>query len=316
MSRRFYLNDCLPANVQNGANVITLFRDMVSDYREMHKNQALGLEPSWVMSDSVNNVMLCGVALRDILTQLKSTERELYGYASRLVTSGIQIAYEEEQLADDPELQLIFEFNGRDAHNLLVAQKLNMIAASLLVEKPLAANKLQLVYTDPTTDNQTKEEIDNWFVDKTAGVENTAFIVQMLTPPLPPKTQPLDRLIAILGQHGSVQYSDEFKKDWDRLGAGVQKLIVKRFEVAIDAGLLFPANDNNMDIVKPDQKDKTSKVHELRQKGDGFRVYFECDANAIYLALYGTKVYHHGADQDADFRIAKTVVERMRKGVG
>lgn len=71
-----------------------------------------------------------------------------------------------------------------------------------------------------------------------------------------------------------------------------------------------------MDIVKPDQKDKTSKVHELRQKGDGFRVYFECDANAIYLALYGTKVYHHGANQDADFRIAKTVVERMRKGVG
>ena len=261
-------------------------------------------------------MIVCLQTYRIILTQLKSTERELYGYASRLVTSGIQVTYVEDQLAEDIELQQTYEFNGRDAHNLLVAQKLNMIAASLLVENALAANKLQLVYTDPTTGDQSKKEVDNWFVDKTAGVGNTAVIIQMLTPQLPPKIQPLDRLIALLGQHGSVQYSDEFKKDWDRLGTEVQKLIVKRFEVAINAGLLFPANDNNMDIVKPDPKDKTSKVHELRQKGDGFRVYFECDANAIYLALYGTKVYHHGADQDADFRIAKTVVARMRKGVG
>lgn len=314
MSRRFYLNDCLPAQVQNGTNVVALFRGMVMDYREMHKNRTLGLEPLWIMSDSVNNVILCGVTLKDILVQLKTTEHELYGYASRLVTSGALIAYEEEQLADDIELQQNFEFNGRSAHNLLVAQKRNMIVASPLVENALCANKFQLVYTAPVTGNQTKKEIDNWYVDNTSGVGNTAVIIQILTPPLPSKSQPLERLIAMLGQYGTVQYSDEFKKDWDKLGIEIQKLIVKRFEVAINAGLLYPANDKNMDIVKSDQKDKTSKVHELRQKGDGFRVYFECDADAIYLALYATKVYHHGADQDADFRIAKTVVERMRKG--
>lgn len=313
MNRRFYLNDCLPAQVQNGTDVVNLFRDMVLDYRDMHKNQALGLEPLWMMSDSVNNVTLCGVALKDVLAQLKKTEHELYGYASRLVTSGALIAYEEDQLADDVELQQNFEFNGRNAHNLLVAQKCNMIVASPFVENELCVNKLQLVYTAPVTGVQTKKEIDNWYVDKKSGIENTAFIIQILTPPLPSKEQPLERLTALLGKNGKVRYSDMFKKDWDKLGIEIQKLIVKRFEVAINAGLLYPANDKNMDIVKPDQKDKTSKVHELRQKGDGFRIYFECDVDAIYIALYATKGYHHGADQEADFRIAKSMVECMRK---
>ena len=82
MSRRFYLNDSLPAQVQNGTDVVKLFRNMVADYRDMHRNAALDLEPSWVMSNVVDNVMLCGVSLRNALTQLKITDRELCGYAS------------------------------------------------------------------------------------------------------------------------------------------------------------------------------------------------------------------------------------------
>lgn len=315
MSRRFYLNDCLPAQVQNGTDVVKLFRNMVADYRDMHRNAALDLEPSWVMSNVVDNVMLCGVSLRNALTQLKITDRELCGYASRLVTNSPLISYEEQQMTDDAELQMNFEFNGRNAHNLVVAQKLDMIAASLPVENTLCVNHLSLLYTDPTSGEQIQRNIDNWYVGNQAGVGNTAIIVQMLTPPLPPKSQPMDRLTALLEQHGTVKYSKEFMKDWDRLGLEKQKLIVGRFEDALNAGLLFPANSNNMDIVKPDQKDKTSKVHELRQKGDGFRVYLGCDKSAIYIALYGTKTYHHGADQEADFRLAKTIVERMRKGI-
>ena len=315
MSRRFYLNDCLPAQVQNGTDVVKLFRNMVADYRDMHRNAALDLEPSWVMSNVVDNVTLCGVSLRNALAQLKITDRELCGYASRLVTNSPLISYEEQQMTDDAELQLNFEFNGRDAHNLVVAQKLDMIAASLPVENALCVNHLSLLYTDPTSGEQIQRDIDNWYVGNQAGVGNTAIIVQMLTPPLPSKSQPMDRLTALLEQHGTVKYSKEFMKDWDRLGLEKQKLIVGRFEDALNAGLLFPANSNNMDIVKPDQKDKTSKVHELRQKGDGFRVYLECDKSAIYIALYGTKTYHHGADQEADFRLAKTIVERMRKNI-
>lgn len=315
MSRRFYLNDCLPAQVQNGTDVVMLFRNMVADYRNMHRNAVLDLEPSWVMSNVVDNVTLCGVSLRNALAQLKITDRELCGYASRLVTNSPLISYEEQQMTDDAELQMNFEFNGRDAHNLLVAQKLDMIAASLPVEKTLCVNHLSLLYTEPTSGKQIQRDIDNWYVGNQAGIRNTAIIVQMLTPPLPSKSQPMDRLTALLEQHGTVKYSKEFMKDWDRLGSEKQKLIVGRFEDALNAGLLFPANSNNMDIVKPDQKDKTSKVHELRQKGDGFRVYLESDKSTIYIALYGTKTYHHGADQEADFRLAKTIVERMRKGI-
>lgn len=312
MSRRFYLNDCLPAQVQNGTDVVTLFRDMVAEYKEMHKNKELGLELSWVMSDFVDNVELCGVGLKNLLAQLKATERELCGYASRLVTSGTQITYEEGQLAEDTEIQLGFEFSGRNAHNLLVAQKLNMIAASLPVEDALYVDKLKLVYTEQTTGCETNREIDNWYVNKSASIGNTAVIVKALTPPLPPETRPWERLNAILGQHGQVHCSKEFKNDWNRLGAEIQQLIVSRFIDALNAGLLFPAKDKNKNIVKSDKKDRTSKVHELRQKGDGFRIYFECDNDAIFLALYATKTYHHGVDQEADFRIAKTVVERLR----
>ena len=315
MSRKFYLNDCLPAQVQNGTDMVVLFRNMVVDYREMHKNPSLRLEPSWVTNDYVDNVTLCGVGLKNILAQLKIGDRELFGYASRLVTCGSQIAYEEQQLAGDEELQQRFEFNGRNAHNLLVAQKLDMIAASLPVENDLCADQLGLLYTDPASGNQIQRDIDNWYVGNQTGTRNTAVIVRLLTPSLTAGSKPLDKLKALLEQYGTAKFSKVFLRDWNMIGSVKQKLIVGRFEDALSAGLLFPANSNNMDIVKPDQKDKTSKVHELRQKGDGFRVYFECDNDAIFVALYGTKTYHHGADQDADFRLAKTIVERMKQGI-
>ncbi len=315
MSRRFYLNDCLPAHVQNGTDVVKLFRDMVADYKEMHKNQVLELELSWVMSDFVDNVKLCGVNLKNLLAQLKATERELYSYASRLVTSGTQITYEEGQLEGDTEVKLDFKFSERNAHNLIVAQKLDMIAASLPVEDALYVDKLKLLYTEPLKGKETNREIDNWYVNKCDGKGNTAFIVKILTPPLPPETQPWERLNAILGQHGKVHCSKIFKNNWEKLGSEIQQLIVNRFIDALNAQLLFPANDKNKNIVKSDQKDRTSRVHELRQKGDAFRIYFECDDDAIYLALYATKTCHHGVNQEADFRIAKNIVERLRKEI-
>jgi hypothetical protein len=104
-----------------------------------------------------------------------------------------------------------------------------------------------------------------------------------------------------------------FEDDWKTLGLETQRLVVCRFEDALNGGLLFPANNNNKNIVKQDEKDRTSKVHELRQIGNGFRIYFECDTDAIYIALYASKTYHHGKDQEADFRLAKTIVERLRR---
>ena len=308
MPNTFFLNDSLPAQAAGGANVVTLFRDMVTGYRDMRKNAALDLAQCWVTSDTMDKLSLCGVTLQNLLGQLK-TDRELYGYASRLVTGGTPLCYEETQLTGDAELALSFLCNGRDAHNLLVAKKLNMMAASLPVEEALCVDKLDLAYTDPATGTATTYHIDNWHTG------NTAAIVALLTPPMPAKADTWNYLTALLGKYGSVVWSRSFKADWDKLGQQVQKLIISRFEDALNGGLLFPANGNNMNILKPDQKDKTSKVHELRQKGTGFRVYLECDADAIYLALYGSKTVHHGKDQEADFRIAKAVAARLRQGI-
>lgn len=308
MPNTFFLNDCLPAQPAGGANVVTLFRDMVTGYRDMRKNAALGLAQCWVTSETVDNVTLCGVTLKNLVSQLKP-DRELYTYAIRLVTGTTPLCYEEAQLSGDVELTLPFLCNGRDAHYLLVAKKLNLMVASLPVESALCVDRLDLVYTDPASGAVTTHQIDNWHIG------NTAVIVTLLTPPMPAKVDAWNYLLSLLGKHGKVVWSKSFKADWDKLGSEVQQLIIGRFEDALNGGLLYPANGNNKNILKPDQKDKTSKVHELRQIGTGFRVYLECDADAIYLALYGSKTVHHGKDQEADFRIAKAVAARLRKGI-
>ena len=161
---------------------------------------------------------------------------------------------------------------------------------------------------DIRENEETTKEIPNWHI------RNNEAIIQILTPQLTPKTEPLNRLVDLLKRRGQVVYSKEFKDDWDNIGSALQQLVVKRFEDALNAGLLFPANNGNMDIVKSDQVDKTSKVHELRQRGTGLRVYFECDSDVIYIALYGSKTVHHGKDQAADFKLAKAIVSRLRQG--
>lgn len=308
MSKKFYLNDCLPEHPTSGKDVVTLFRGMVKEYMNMRKTPLLDLAQCWATSDNADNVFLCGMNLTKLLRQLK-TDREVYSYALRLVTNDIPIKHRVDELAGDEELGLDFLCNGRNAHNLLVAKKLDMITASLPVEVALCNDQLDLVYTDKVTGSQAVNRVHNWYID------NSATIIRLLTPPLPANSQPWNRLMALLAQHGKVVCSKLFESEWNKLGIGTQQLIVKRFEVALNGGLLFPANNNNMDIVKRDQWDKTSNVHELRQKGSGFRVYFECDANAIYIALYGSKTVHYGKDQESDFRIAKEVVCELRQRV-
>ena len=67
MSTRFYLNDCLPAQPQNGVNVVDAFRDLVKQFMELHKNKCLDIEQAWTASDTVDNVVLCGMGLRQLL---------------------------------------------------------------------------------------------------------------------------------------------------------------------------------------------------------------------------------------------------------
>ncbi len=308
MPKRFYLNDCLPEQPEGGENVGELFKNMVMSYKEFHKNELLDLAQHWVTRDYADNVTLCSVTLRDLLGQLKSNPT-LFAYASKLVGSNAPLIYEAEQLSEDPEIGKECRWNGRDAHFLLIAQKLDMIAASLPVEEKVCCDILKLMLKDIETEEESCNEIPNWYTG------NNQFITELLTPSLPPKSEPWDRLNNLLGRRGKVVISKEFKDDWSVLGTVLQQLIVQRFEDAINAGLLYPANNGNMDLVKPDQVDKTSKVHELRHKGSGIRVYFECDADAIYIALFGSKTIHHGKDQAADFKIAKSIVARLRRGI-
>lgn len=307
MPVRFYLNDSLPEQPTEGKDVGELFKSLVLGYKELRKNEVLGLAQHWTTSDYVDNVSLCSMPLRGLLVQLKSNPT-LFTYACKLVENEIPLKFEEEQLADDKELAKECVCNDCEAHMLLVAQKKNMIAATMPVEPRFCNDVLDLVIKDVQFEEEITKQIPNWHID------NSEAIAQLLTPPLSPVTEPWNRLMDLLGRHGNVFCSNLFRQDWDSLGIERQQLIVQRFEDAINGGLLFPANNNNINIVKQDQRDRTSKVHELRQKGSGFRIYFECDDDAIFLALYRSKTVHYGKDQESDFRFAKKIVDELRQG--
>lgn len=308
MPNIFYLNDSLPKQPSGGANVVALFGRMVSEYKKLHENTILELAPYWVTRDCVENVTICSMPLMHLLRQFKNNPT-LFTYASKLVRGYPPLIIQEEQLAGDPELVMDCMCDSHDAHYLLVAQKMDMIAASLPVEAGLCSDILDIVLTDLQRNTRKQKQINNWYV------ENSQAITQLLTPPLPPKTEPWNRLTKMLERRGKIFYSKIFEDDWNHLGSEIQRLVVQRFEDALNGNLLFPAKDTNKNIVKPDEHDRSSKVHELRQIGSGFRIYFECDNDAIYLALFASKTIHHGKDQKADFKYAKTVVDRLRKGI-
>lgn len=238
MSQRFYLNDCLPNQPEEGKDVGKLFKELVLGYKDLHKNEVLGLSQHWATSDYVDNVTICSMTLRSLLVQLKSNPT-LFTYASKLVGSSTPLIFEEGELEGDPELGQECLCRGRDAHMLLVAQKLDMIAATLPVEPHLCNDVLDLVIRDVQTEEETTKQIPNWHID------NSEAIKQLLTPPLPPVTEPWQRLMTILERHGKVVCSNLFKQDWNTLGLELQQLIVQRFEDAINGGLLFPANNNS-----------------------------------------------------------------------
>ena len=141
MPIRFYLNDCLPSQPTGGVDMNQLFQKMVLEYKELHKNGALDLAQYWAITDIVDNVTLCSIKLRNLLNEMK-TDRTLFVYASKLLTDNMPLIYEEYQMAGDSDLAMDYKLNDRAAHYLLVAKKLDMIAASLPVEVALCQDEL------------------------------------------------------------------------------------------------------------------------------------------------------------------------------
>lgn len=308
MAHKFYLNDCLPDKCAEG-DIFVIFRDFVLEYRRMRSIKQLDLDQRWTLKDYASNTVIAGVPLCDLIKYYKS-ERDFYSYASSLVNGNPTLSEIESDMSEAPELQNKYTFNGREARSLLVAKLADMTIATVPIEKSVLCDPLKLNLTDVTGAASTLD-VRNWYG------KNREDIIKLFTPPLPPETEPLERLQALFGLDKTVLLSQPFIDKWERLGTNIQSQIVDRFETAYNANLLFPAvEDTNREfpILKRDQVNAQSGVYELRFKTSGIRVYLECDSNTLYLALYGNKGAYKGEKQNADFRQAREIVTRMREG--
>lgn len=309
MAHKFYLNDCLPEQCQQG-DIYVKFEALVRSFKDLHSKKELDIDQYWTLADYWSNLTICGVQMKEIVKCTRN--RDLKSYTMQLLSRSQPVYFIEESLSECQEIKNNSQFNHRPAHNLLVACLSGMLSASVSAEQELAVNKLA-IELDDDSGNKTIRHIDNLHDG------NQEHIKDILTPPLPAADQPLERLISFFSNKGKeIHFSMEFNNKWETLGLTNQQYIVSKFQDAYNEGLLFPAKHDTgkqFPLVKKNQADNSSSVHELRTKS-GMRIYFECDFSTLFIGLYNMKGRYSGDDQSADFRRAETIIEIMKHNQG
>ena len=92
----------------------------------------------------------------------------------------------------------------------------------------------------------------------------------------------------------------------------MQELAYERFKVAVDKRWLFPIHvDNN--LIKKVVAKGTRQVYELRQEGQGLRIYFgySDDASKIIMAGFHTKAESVGTEQTLDINQAARQINKL-----
>lgn len=296
MAVQFYLNDCLPATTSE--DIHKVFREFLRSFTKLVSTRGLDVS-GWYIEGGYAILKVCSVPISRIVEQI--TDRDLKQTALNIFARAnvIDLLLTDSEISDDSDIYAKAEFNGLDATNLLVAAKSNLISASIPVADFLKQDQLSITIS---SDDGTHEIlIDNWYG------ENSTYILDKYIPH--PEDGSIDKLIAIFGRDKRVYFSDEFRNDWEYLGHTLHEAIIKRFKTALDHGLLFPASADD-DIVKYDKN--ATNVYELRHVPMGWRIYYECDEDKIFVGRYSTKSNPKGSNQSADFKRASNIVASMR----
>lgn len=299
MAVQFYLNDCLPAT--SCKDIHNVFCEFLKSFTKLATTQGLDVS-GWYIEGSYAILKVCSVPISRIVEQIP--DRDLKQAALNIFARAnvIDVLLTDSEISDDSDIYAKAEFNGLDATNLLVAAKSDLISASIPVADFLKQD--QLAITISSDDGIHEMRIDNWYG------ENSTYILDKYIPN--PEDGSLDKLIAVFGRDKSVYVSDEFSNDWGYLGHTFHETIIKRFKTALDHGLLFPASADD-EIVKYDRN--ATNVYELRHIPMGWRIYFECDEDKIFIGRYATKSNPKGCDQSADFNRTSHIIASMRTSV-
>ncbi len=245
--------------------------------------------------------------MKEILSKYRGSREEKNAVIA-LFRSAIVLSNQWDDFVNPDNIYKKFSFNGRDAHYLAVASANKLIAITLPIEEQLKTNTIEITVFD--TLSQVIEPsvfITNWFKD------NTNNIRKQLLPHAETQLDELNNLFYEIGKN--VILSEKFVDQWNYEinNDYFKERIIKRFEEAYNAKLLFPAKDDPREpkykIVRKDTRN--TDVFELRLRDTGVRIYFSCDIKTIKILLFGTKTSNQGQGQESDFRIANEILKKM-----
>lgn len=295
--RTLYFNDILPDQCEN--DVIAVFEQAVVQTSRLAKN--LNLNIPFILGSTTDKITICGITLAEVIRGCRDKNVRTKAYS--LFSHAIIRNYEDLTLEDyDPIIKGDYKFDGKDATNLAIAHKMDWPLLSLPLNDALKKDFL-------TLSSCSCEDIEaaNYYAQV-----NTGFIEQWFESITAKGLTGLARLCALLGPD-RVIVAQGFEKEWDAANKLYQGIVYKRFKYALESGRLKPGEGDDVTVQKDEVKGKPD-VYELRQTGQGIRVYFgySDDGSKIVLAVFNTKSSAAGVEQSADIIRAQG---RIRKAL-
>ena len=286
----FYFNEVLPES--SSVDICAVFENtMINTAKLISK---LRMTRPIITSADYSKLCICGTFLKDIIAGCKN--RDVRNMAYNIFAHNIIEDHESSLTADDVQLlvEAEYKFEGADAINLAIAHKKEWPLLSMPLSAALQRDKLELY-----SERANNIEIINYY-----GQGDTSYIVQWFAEKANVVAEGLERFKSVVGEE-KILLTRDFEKGWNKAISVLQDIAYARFKFASDKGVLFPVRvDGN--LIKRVGGQGTRCVYELRQLGQGVRIYFgySDDGAKIIMAGFHTKAESEGEEQTADINRA------------
>lgn len=300
MTTTFYFNEVLPAKTEQ--NIVSVFEQTVIRAAQIAKKT--GLVMPIVTSDTSDKLNICGTSLQEVINSSKNHDVQILGWHLFFHNNTIS-KYETVLEPEDyePIIEGNYQFEGQDATNLAIAEKMEWPLLSMPLTEALQKDYLTL-----TSETINDIEVANYYAQ-----EDTTFIERWIKEKELANLEGLAKLKVLLGADRVIA-AEDFEKEWHAAIKQHQDIAYDRFKLCCDRGMLFPVRADDVTVQKDEVKG-TPDVYELRQLGSGVRVYFGYseDGAKMVLAGFSTKAGAKGTEQNADIvraqgRIRKALV--------
>ena len=300
MTTTFYFNEVLPAKTEQ--NIVSVFEQTVIRAAQIAKKT--GLVMPIVTSDTSDKLNICGTSLQEVINSSKNHDVQILGwhlFSHNNTISKYETVLEPEDY--EPIKEGNYQFEGQDATNLAIAEKMEWPLLSMPLTEALQKDYLTL-----TSETINDIEVANYYAQ-----EDTTFIERWIKEKELANLEGLAKLKVLLGAD-RVIVAEGFEKEWHAAIKQHQDIAYDRFKLCCDRAMLFPVRADDVTVQKDEVKG-TPDVYELRQLGSGVRVYFGYSEDGAKMVLAGisTKAGAKGTEQNADIvraqgRIRKALV--------